>query len=124
MWRKPERPEGLRAPSMSGWGEEFEAPREEGEVRQPRDWVSSEGLPLRSLSLDAHLLDRQIAKQLRDELASATSLLNPRLVLSLQPEILLLLELATLAATVGCNRPTAGMKILSLKWGGPRSASA
>jgi peroxin-2 len=97
---------------MALWGEEFE-PQEE--VRR-RDWVPAEGLSLRSLSLDAHLLDKQISKQLRDELATATSLLNPRQVLSAQPEILLLLELVTLAATVGCNRPTAGMKILSLKW--------
>lgn len=75
----------------------------------------SSSLPLRSLSLDAHVLDFHLVEQLKRDLDRATSLLSARRVLELQPEIRLLLELSLLSFTVGLNKATPGMAMLSLK---------
>ena len=71
--------------------------------------------PLRSLALDAQVLDDSLGQQLRTEVSRATSLLPARTVLRVQAEVKLLVEVSVLALTVGLGRPTPGMEILSLR---------
>ena len=100
------------------WDDEFQQAQQQASTStsNSREWISQgQVLALRSLSLDAQVLDQKIVDQLRSELAKATSLLNPRRVLALQPEIRLVLELALSLLTIGFNKPTPGMQILSIK---------
>ncbi|QDZ19907.1 peroxisome biogenesis factor 2 domain-containing protein [Chloropicon primus] len=72
--------------------------------------------PLRSLALDAQVIDDGLVQQLRTEFSRAAALLPPRAVLKVRAETQLVLELAVLALTVGLGRPTPGMEMLSLKY--------
>lgn len=109
------------------WESEFLVERgAEGDVPSPSSTASTAPTtafasgaaqnPLRSLALDAQVLDESLVNQLRTEVARAAALLPPRAVLRSKAEIHLLIEVFVLALTVGLGRPTPGMEILSLKY--------